>query len=118
VSVLAKLLLTLAVLLTGVALTPPARQYRGPAPVVFVKPQHPRAGRRTSVLIAAMPRGAKDVALTASGVRWPIRKVGARSYRASPVPVNAGPWPLRVSFRYGGSEQTIVAAVVNVKPRR
>ena len=117
-SVLFKLLLTLVVLLTGAVLTPPAKQYRGPAPVVFVKPEHPHAGDRTSVLIAAVPRAATDVQLVASGVRWPIRKVGARSYRASPVPAKAGAWPLTIRFRYGGGEESLVAAVVNVRPRK
>lgn len=116
-SIVVKLLLTLVVLLAGVVLTP-AKQYRGPAPVAFVKPAHPRAGHRTSVLIAAVPRAATDVELVASGVRWPIRRVGTRSYRASPVPARPGAWPLTIRFRYGGSEESLVAAVVNVRPRK
>jgi hypothetical protein len=116
VSVLVKLLLALVVLLAGVVLSPPAKHYTGPAPVVFVKPVHPRVGARASVLIAAVPAAATDVQLVADGVRWPTRKVGARSYHADPIPTEAGPWPLAVRFRFHGTEQSLVAAVEDVRP--
>jgi hypothetical protein len=118
VSLLVKLLLALFVLLAGAVLSPPARQYTGPAPVVFVKPLHPRVGELTSVLIAAVPRAATDVQLVADGVRWPTRKVGARSYHGEPIPTTAGPWPLTVQFRFHGTEQSLVAAVEDVRPRK
>jgi hypothetical protein len=117
------LLLSLLLILAGVggpagahvAGGPPSA-YPGPSPVVIPHPAHPKAGAPVAVLLAGMPRGARDVRLVADGRAWPAHPAGARSFLAGAIPRAAGPWQVDVRFRVGTRAYAELAGVLVVRP--
>jgi hypothetical protein len=107
------LLLSALAVIAPPAPTGPAA-WQGAAPVVVARPSQPVSGHVVKVLVAQLPRQARDVEVVAAPQRVPARlaKPGIRlAQLVAPAP---GPFTLTVEFTLRGHRYQVAGGVIFV----
>ena len=107
------LLSALAVIAPPVATGPAA--WQGAPPVVVVQPSQPVSGHEMKVLVARLPKGARDVEVVAAPQRVPARLVKPGIRRALLVAPAPGPLTLTVEFTRHGRRYQVSGGVIFVR---
>jgi hypothetical protein len=106
------LLSTLAVIGPAAPSGPDA--WQGAPPVVVARPSQPASGHLVQVLVAQLPKGARDVEVVAAPQRVPARLVKPGIRHAQLVAPAPGPLTLTVEFALRGHRYEVAGGVIFV----
>ena len=107
------LLLSALAVIAPPAATGPAA-WQGPSPVVVARPSQPVSGHAMQVLVARLPKGARDVEVVAAPQRVRARLVKPGIRRAQLVAPAPGPLTLTVEFTLRGRRYQVAGGVIFV----
>jgi len=107
------LLLSALAVIAPPAATGPAA-WQGAPPVVVARPSQPVSGHVMQVLVAHLPRHARDVEVVAAPQRVPARLVKPGIRRAQLVAPAPGPLTLTVEFTLRGRRYQVAGGVIFV----
>ncbi len=88
--------------------------WQGAPPVVVARPSQPASGHLMQVLVAQLPKGARDVEVVAAPQRVPARLVKPGIRRAQLVAPAPGPLTLTVEFTRHGHRYEVAGGVIFV----
>ena len=107
------LLLSALAVIAPPAPTGPAA-WQGAPPVVVAQPSQPVSGHAVKVLVAQLPKDARDVEVVAAPQRVPARLVKPGIRRALLVAPAPGPLTLTVEFTLHGHRYQVAGGVIFV----